>query len=652
MAYLEQIKGPSDLKRLSIKELPSLASEIRDYMVDIVSKNGGHLAPSLGVVELSIALHYIFDAPNDKIIWDVGHQSYAHKILTGRREEFKTLRQAGGISGFTKRSESEFDPFGSGHSSTSISAALGIAKSFKKRGLDNRAIAVIGDGSMTGGLAFEGLNQAGFRTGNLIVVLNDNEMSISENVGALSRFFSLHMYSKRGTKLRRWVKRTIAKCMPRRSALVYKLARRVEEVTTGFFTPGFMFESFGFHYIGPLDGHNLEELTRVFRDINETPIGETPILIHIITKKGYGYKPAEEDPTKFHGIGAFDKETGKVKSGGGGVSFTSVAGSTLLELAKKDKNIIGITAAMPTGTGLDLLAKELPEQFYDVGIAEGHATTFAAGLATEKYRPVVAVYSTFLQRAFDHIVHDVCLQKLSVTFLIDRAGLVGEDGPTHHGLFDISYLRNIPNMMIMAPRDENVLRHMMYTGIYSNLPCAIRYPRGNGFGVSLDKSMKEIPIGTAEKLFGDDNSSVLIIAVGNCVHPSVEAAKSLAKEGIKTTVIDARFVKPLDEKTLFAYAKKISKWITVEENTVSGGFGSSVNELLTQNSIKSVDLTILGLPDKFIEQGPQNLLRSRYGIDSAGIANAVRGLRNGSKEFAENGKTKDQKVFESTEIVV
>jgi 1-deoxy-D-xylulose-5-phosphate synthase len=644
MRLLDQIDSPADLKKMASERLPELASELRQYMVDVVSKTGGHLAPSLGVVELTLALHYVFDTPNDKLVWDVGHQSYAHKIITGRREEFKTLRQLNGLTGFTKRSESPYDAFGTGHASTSISAALGIAKSFKKRGIEKRAIAIIGDGSMTGGLAFEGLNQAGFRTGNLIVVLNDNEMSIAKNVGALSRFFSLHLHSKRAAKLRRWFKRTLMKFMPRRGKMVWQLARRAEEVAAGFFTPGFMFESFGFHYIGPLDGHNLKELTRVFKEINDTPIGDTPILVHVLTKKGYGYKPAEENPTKFHGIGPFDKLTGKTPSSNGNVSYTQIAGSTILELAKQDKNIIGITAAMPTGTGLDLLAKELPEQFYDVGIAEGHAVTFAAGLATEGFRPIVAVYSTFLQRAFDHVLHDVCLQDLPVTFALDRAGLVGDDGATHHGAFDLSFLRTIPNMVIMAPRDENMLKHMLFTAVYSGKPAAVRYPRGSAIGVAVDKEYKNLPLGAAEIVFENKNQEVAIIAAGNCVWYAIEAAKNLAKDGINTCVIDIRFIKPLDADMLLKISKKVSKWVTVEENALAGGFGSAVNEWLTSNNIPDIRLKMLGLPDKFIEHGPQDVLRARYKIDTNGIVQTIKEPWTQEKKSAisgENSRPKD-----------
>lgn len=643
MSILEQINSPLDLKSLAPERLPELAAEIRSFIVDVTSKTGGHLAPSLGVVDLSLALHYVFNTPNDKIIWDVSHQCYAHKILTGRREQFKSLRQMGGISGFTKRDESPFDPFGAGHASTSISAALGIAKSFKKRLLNNRAIAVIGDGSMTGGLAFEGLNQAGFKTGNLIVVLNDNEMSISKNVGALSKFLSLHLHSKRATRLRRWFKLKIQKLMPRRGALVYKLAQRAEEVAAGFFTPGFMFESFGFHYIGPLDGHNLNELIGVFKEINETPIGETPILVHVLTKKGYGYKPAVDNPEKFHGIGAFDKETGKTPASNGKPSYTQIAGDAILDIAKKDRSVIAITAAMPTGTGVDVVRRELPEQFYDVGIAEGHAVTFAGGLATEGFKPVCAIYSTFLQRAFDHILHDICLQNLPVTFAIDRAGLVGDDGPTHHGVFDLSFLRQMPNMAVMAPRDENMLKHMLFTAIYSGKPCAVRYPRGNAIGVAVDKEFKDIPIGTAELCFGDENSEICILAVGNRVWPAIEAAKTLLLEGISVNVVDARFIKPLDEKMLSKISAK--KWVTVEENVLAGGFGSAVNEWLSFNRRGEVILKILGLPDSFIEHGPQEVLRAKYGIDVDGIARSTKELWTLEKKYAGSEESLKKKAL-------
>jgi len=626
MGLLSKINDPKDLRKLQQEQLSTVATEVREYIVDVVSKNGGHLAPSLGVVDLSIALHYVFDTPHDKIVWDVGHQCYAHKILTGRREAFKTIRQHKGLSGFTKRSESEYDPFGAGHSSTSISAALGIAKAFKKRGLQNRAIAVIGDGSMTGGLALEGLNQAGNKTGNLIVVLNDNEMSISKNVGALSLFLSTHLHSKRATSIRRWFKRTLTKLMPKSGKTVYDIARRAEEAAAGFFTPGFMFEAFGFHYIGPIDGHNLPELVRIFNEIKDIPIGETPLLVHVITKKGFGYKPAEENPTKFHGVAPFNKETGAVGKANGHPSFTSVVGATLTEIAKKDSSVIGITAAMPTGTGLDQLQKELPEQFYDVGIAEGHAVTMAAGLATEGFKPVFAVYSTFLQRAFDNVIHDVCLQNLPVTFALDRAGLVGDDGPTHHGVFDISYLRQAPNMIVMAPRDENILRHMLYTAINSGKPCAIRYPRGNGIGVPLDKNLKEVPLGSSELMFGNYDADVAVFALGTTVWSAIDAAKQLAKKHISVCVIDARFAKPLCETTFSVLAAKTKKWITIEENILSGGFGSGVSEWLIAKGHNDISLKILALPDVFVEQGPLDLLRSKYKIDSAAIVEAAQNL--------------------------
>lgn len=630
MAILEHINSPQDLKSVPQGQLPELANEIREYMVDVTSRTGGHLAPSLGVVELTIALHYIFNTPADKIIWDVGHQSYTHKIITGRREAFKTLRQYGGISGFPKRGESQFDAFGTGHASTSISAAMGIAKAFKKRGLDSRAIAVVGDGAMTGGLAFEALNQAGYRAGNLIVVLNDNEMSISRNVGALSKFFSVHLHSRRATVLRRSLKRLLIKLLPRYGAKLFKIARKAEGVTAAFLTPGFLFEAFGFHYIGPLNGHNIDELIHVFKDIQETPIGETPILVHVLTTKGKGYEPAEKDVTRFHGIGPFDKATGKQPDGK--VSYTQVAGTAILELARTDPKIIAITAAMATGTGMEMVARELPDQFYDVGIAEPHAVTFSAGLATEGFRPVAAIYSTFLQRAFDQIVHDVALQNLPVTLAIDRAGIVGDDGPTHHGTFDLSYLRLIPNMVVMAPRDENMLRHMLFTGIYSNRPAAIRYPRGSAIGVKLDEGYRMLDIGKAEVLYGDINTAkVAVIAIGSTVYPALEAARPVTLKGAKgllktndVVVIDAQFVKPLDEDLLARLANRVKNWITVEENVLAGGFGSAISEWLVKTQNDDVRLKTLGIPDEFVEHGAQGILRARYKIDADGIAKAVR----------------------------
>ena len=494
---LDRINTPQDLKKLNLKQLTPLAEEIRELMVDTISRTGGHLAASLGVVELTIALHYVFDTPTDKLVWDVGHQTYAHKILTGRKESFPTIRQHGGISGFPKREESPFDNFGTGHSSTSISAALGMAETCALSGEKHKVIAVIGDGSLMSGIAFEGLNQAGHLKRDFIVVLNDNEMSISPNVGALSSYLSRLISGQTYNTFREEVK-TILQRIPGIGKSMYRLAKHSEEFVKSIFVPGLIFEELGFKYIGPILGHRIDHLVDTFRNIKKL---HGPLLVHIITKKGKGYKPAETDPVLFHGLGPFQKETGQPLSGKtGGPSYTKVFGDTLTRIAREDSRIIALTAGMTGGTGLDQFAREFPDRFYDVGIAEQHAITFAAGMSIDGYRPVVAIYSTFLQRAYDQIVHDVCLQNLPVIFMLDRAGIVGEDGPTHHGLFDISYLRHIPNMVLMAPKDENELQHMIYTAVHLKSPVAIRYPRGNGTNVPLDDSFQKLPVGKAELL--------------------------------------------------------------------------------------------------------------------------------------------------------
>ena len=611
---LDTINNPDDLKKLTIEELPELAEEVRERIVSTISKTGGHLASSLGAVDIAIAVHYVFNAPADKVIWDVGHQAYAHKLLTGRREAFATIRQLGGISGFPKISESIYDAFGTGHSSTSISAAAGTAVARDLKGDDYKVIAIIGDGSLTAGLAFEGLNQAGHLKKDIIVILNDNEMSISQNVGALSSFLSRKITGRLATRIKKEAEGFFLS-IPRIGRRLVSLAKRAEDSLIALLTPGMLFEGLGFHYIGPIDGHNLNELINTFRDAREL---NGPILIHVLTKKGKGYLPAEEQPVQFHGVGPFEKETGRpVKPEKKIASYTEVFGKTILELAEKDERIVAITAAMPEGTGLDKFAERFPDRFFDVGIAEQHALTFAAGLAKEGFIPVVAIYSTFLQRAYDEILHDVCLQNLPVIMAIDRAGIVGADGPTHHGMFDISCLRHIPNMAIMAPKDENELRHMLKTAVKCGRPAAIRYPRGEGYDIDISSPTKELPFGKAEIL--KDGNALLILAIGVTVYPAMDAAKRLEKIGINAAVVNCRFAKPLDEDLIISFAKKTGKVMTVEENALDGGFGSAVLELLEKNGLSGCSVKRIGVPDEFVEHGSQKELRRLYCLDADGI---------------------------------
>ena len=618
MSILATIDSPEDVKRLASSRLSELAAELRRVIIQTCAANGGHLAPSLGVVELTIALHKVFTTPADKIVWDVGHQAYAHKLLTGRRDAFGTLRTLNGISGFPKRHESPHDAFDVGHSSTSVSAATGFAVARDLGGRRNKVLAVIGDGSMTGGLAYEAINHAGELNRDLIVILNDNEMSIAENVGAISTFLSrtsssefLHRF-KKNTEL--FLKRTDM------GGHVLQLAKKVEESFKGLFTPGMLFEAFGFEYIGPIDGHDLPMLIETMENVKTF---DNAVLVHVLTKKGKGYKPAEKNPALFHGVGPFDVETGKIlKVKGGATSYTAVFGAAICKLAAEDERIVAITAAMPDGTGLSGFSKEFPERFYDVGIAEQHGVTFAAGLAAGGYRPVFAVYSSFLQRAYDQVCHDVCLQNLPVTFAIDRCGVVGSDGPTHHGAFDLSYLRHFPNLTMMAPKDENELQHMLTTAVNLGNPVAIRYPRGNGYGVPLDQVFKALPVGRAEVLRSGDAAAVL--ALGTMVYPALESAAGLDVEGIKLTVVNSRFVKPLDETLIVELAEKYGILITIEENALQGGFGSAVLELLEQHGLGGVRVLRLGYPDAYIPQGEQSELRTMMGLDSRGITVSIR----------------------------
>jgi 1-deoxy-D-xylulose-5-phosphate synthase len=621
LSFLEKINSPADLKALSRSELPILASEIRKVIIEVVSKNGGHLAPSLGTVELAIAIHYVFTAPADKIIWDVGHQSYAHKLLTGRREQFHTLRQLDGICGFTRMSESPYDAFSTGHSSTSISAGLGIACAKRLKNDKSKVVAVIGDGSMTAGLAYEGLNQAGDINKNIIVILNDNDMSIAHNVGALSSFLSRTFSAKYLQDLKKELK-DFLKSLPKVGDDIYQFAKRSKESFKTFITPGMLFEAFNFEYFGPINGHNLNHLIDI---LNNIKCLNEPVLLHVSTKKGKGYSPAEKNPVYFHGVGCFNADTGESLNKECSVpTYTQVFGETLFQMAKKDERIVAVTAAMPEGTGLVKFAKAYPDRFFDVGIAEQHAVTFAAGLATEGFKPVVAIYSTFLQRAYDQILHDVCIEALPVVFAIDRGGIVGEDGATHNGVFDLSYLRSLPNMVVMAPKDENELARMLTTSIAHKGPIAVRYPRGDVEGAKIEKRDIPVPIGKGEIL--QKGNDVLILAIGRSVSEALAAHSTLAEKGISATVVNCRFVKPLDADLIGALAGEIPRIITVEENVRQGGFGSAVLECLSDQGVTGFHLQCIGIPDTFVEHGPQKILRSKYGIDASTIVDTAKRL--------------------------
>jgi 1-deoxy-D-xylulose-5-phosphate synthase len=593
--FLEKINTLKDLRGLSVSELGRLADEIRPYITNVVSRTGGHLSSNLGVVELTIALHYVFNTPEDKIIWDVGHQCYTHKILTGRKEQFETLRQDGGISGFPSRKESAFDVFDTGHASNSISIAVGLGEAKKKSHSDHKIVAVIGDGSLTGGMAFEALNHAGHLKSEIIVVLNDNEMSISKNIGALSSHLNKIMTGEFVSNVREEIKSRI-KNLPGVGDKVYKV---------------------GFTYVGPVDGHNLNHLIDNLRNIKRL---KGPVLIHAITKKGRGYNHAEDDPARFHGISTFEVTTGNC-IGTGACTYTDVFGDTIIELARKDERIVAITAAMGLGTGLDRFSSLFPDRFYDIGIAEQHGVTFAAAFALGGYRPFIAIYSTFLQRAYDQVVLDVCLQNLPVVFAVDRSGIVGQDGPTHHGAFDISYFRHMPNMIVMSPKDENELRHMLYSAYLSEKPTVVRYPRGEAYGVIMDKTLKEIPIGTWERL--KDGMDIAIVACGNTVYPALSAAMELEGEGIHCSVINGRFVKPMDREMLVSLAQEVPKIMTVEENVLIGGFGSGVMEILSEEGI-TIPVKRLGIPDAFLPHGSQGSLRKSIGIDKEGIKKSIK----------------------------
>ncbi len=607
---LDKIENPADLKGLPQPQLEQLASEIREELVAIVTANGGHLASNLGVVELTIALHRTFDSPRDKIIWDVGHQSYVHKLLTGRRHRFASLRQYGGLSGFTCRGESQHDPFGAGHASTSVSSALGMAVARDLSGDDYHVVAVIGDGAITGGMALEALNQVGHLGSKLIVVLNDNGMSISPTVGGLAKLLSKVRFDPRYYRAKEGGRR-ILHALPLGSKL-WRLSHRIESGIKGLVMPSMLWEELGFTYLGPIDGHNTADLETALAQARDY---HKPTFVHVITTKGKGYHPAESDAVYFHGVSAKDGSSNKAPT------YSEIFAQTVLRLARENPKLVAITPAMPEGNCLSIVEAEFPQRVYDVGICEQHAVTFAAGLATRGFRPIVAIYSTFLQRAFDQIIHDVCLQDLPIVFAIDRGGIVGDDGKTHQGSFDISYLTLIPNLIISAPKDENELQHLLYTALKSDHPMAIRYPRNSGLGVPLDTVLHPIPIGKGEILrHGED---VAILAIGATVAPALEAAQKVASYGIEATVVNARFVKPLDSELITDLANRTKRMVTVEENAITGGFGSAVNNLLQKSGGSDVRVKIMGIPDEFVEQGTQAILRAKYSLDAKGIAQQV-----------------------------
>ncbi len=621
---LFNVESPEDIRSFSTTELKLLSKEIREYMIDVVSQVGGHFGGGLGAVELTVALHKVFDTPVDKLVWDTGHQAYPHKIITGRRDKLPTIRKLNGISGFLKRTESEYDEFGAGHATTSISAALGIAAANELNGEENKkVIAIIGDGAMTGGMAYEAMNNAGFTKKNLIVVLNDNQMSIAPNVWQISNYFNEVIAHPEYNKFKGAIWDLTGK-LDQFGDRVRKVASRLETGLKAIVTPGMLFEALGFRYFGPVNAHNVPKLVKLFEHVKQL---KGPILVHVLSEKGKGYKPAEGHSAQYHGVTPFDKVTGKMlKKKNGLPSYTSIFGKALIEIMEKNNKVVGITAAMPDGTGMKLVQEKFPKKYFDVGIAEEHGVTFAAGLATQGIVPVVAIYSTFLQRAVDQIIHDVALQKLHVVFALDRAGLVGADGPTHHGTFDLSYLRFIPGMVIMAPKDEAELRNMLYTATeYKDGPIALRYPRGTALGVEIKEGFEKIEIGIAEKLV--EGKDIAILAVGSMVNYAGKAADQLRKDNIQCELINMRFIKPIDKKMLDEIASKFDKIITIEESSIVGGFGSGVLEYFNEKNYKN-DILRLGLPDKFIEHGTQAELHKILKIDTDGIIENVKAFLN------------------------
>lgn len=631
-SILETINGPEQLRALSVPQMELLAKEIRREIIEKVSVRGGHLAPNLGVVELTMALHYVFDTPNDMLVWDIGHQAYVHKLLTGRRERFHTIRQFGGLSGYLRRDESDYDVFGASHASTSISAALGMAAARDLQGESHKVVAIIGDGSLTGGMALEAINNAGSLKKNLIIVLNDNDKSISDNVGAISQYLGNVRRMQTSPSYQRL--RDMAKGSINRLPVVGDKAReaagRAETSFKQFMMhskSGAIFEELGFKFFGPFDGHDMATLLDVFENVKHV---DGPIIVQMVTKKGKGWEVAEGDSTKWHGPGAYDYTTGIIKKNAGDPpSYTEVFANALVEIAEQDPKVVGVTAAMEEGTGLKKLHQRFPERYFDVGIAEQHAVTFSGGMAVGGLTPVVAIYSTFMQRAIDQIIHDIAVQNLHVVFAMDRAGLVGEDGQTQHGVFDIAFSRMIPGMKVMAPKDEEELRQMLYTAVYLDGPVALRYPRGKGLGVPMSKQFQMLEVGKAELLSPDtlesaERQQAVLLAYGATVAQAELAAKELADEGIHVAVVNARWAKPLDEEMILRLARGTQHVVTIEDHVVSGGFGSAVLELLEEHGLNDVDVRVIGLPDKFVEHGALTILKELYGLSSANIKDVVR----------------------------
>ncbi len=616
---LSKVNSPDDIKKLDLPQLKILCSDLREYLIDTISEIGGHFGGGLGAVELTVAIHKVFNTPNDQIVWDTGHQAYPHKILTGRKEDLKHIRKLHGISGFLKRSESEYDTFGAGHASTSISAALGMAAARDLKGDDKKVVAIMGDGAMTGGMAYEAMNNSGILKSDIIVVLNDNKMSIAPNVWQISNYFTEMIAHPDYNKFKGQIWDLTGK-LDQFGDRLRKIAVRLENGIKAVVTPGMLFEALGFRYFGPVNGHNLHQLIKIFEQVKDL---NGPILVHVLTEKGKGYKPAEGDDQKLHASTPFDKLTGKaLKKKSGNASYTSIFGKALVQIVEQNPDVVGITAAMPDGTGLKYLQEKYPDKYFDVGIAEEHAVTFSAGLATQGVIPVVAIYSTFLQRAFDQIIHDVCIQNLHVVFVLDRAGLVGADGPTHHGAFDISYLRMIPGMVVMAPKDESELRDMLFTAVNHKAgPVAIRYPRGTGLGIELKEGFDEIEIGKSERL--KEGKDIALLALGSMVNYSLKAAELLEAEGIGCEIVNMRFAKPIDTEMLDEMVKRRKKIVVLEENALPGGFGAAVAEYFAEKNYKN-DLMRIGLPDHFVEHGTQAELHRILEIDPEGIAEKVR----------------------------
>jgi 1-deoxy-D-xylulose-5-phosphate synthase len=620
--YLPRIDSPADLKKVPREDLPLVAAEVRDYLINVVSRVGGHLASSLGATELTIALHYVFDTPRDKIVWDVGHQAYVHKILTGRRDRLPTIRQYGGLSGFPVRDESPYDTFNVAHAGTAISGALGMAAARDLKGEDYHVVAVVGDAGLTVGMELEAINNLGALQKKVLVIINDNTMSISPNVGALAGYMNRIIHGQAYHRLKEEVEKMML-ALPKVGPRLHKMAKDVVESAKTLLIPGLVFEELGFDYVGPVNGHHLIELTDTLTRLKDNP---RPTVMHVVTQKGKGYPHAESLPTKFHGVTTFDISTGAFhKAPASAPTYTGVFGKAMCELAEKDRRIIGITAAMSEGTGLDEFARKFPDRFFDVGIAEQHAVTFAVGLALEGLKPVAAIYSTFLQRAYDQVYHDACLMRAPVVFAMDRGGIAGADGPTHHGLYDIAYMCALPNIVVMAPKDENELRHMLYTALHVGGPASLRYPRGNGVGVTLDPEFKQLEIGKAEIM--REGSDFAILALGSMVYPSLAAAEKLAPMGLNATVINARFAKPLDDALICCLAAEKQFLVTVEEGTECGGFGAHVAALLQDRKIPTSILRI-ALPDRVIPHGAPNLLHAKYGLDADGIVERIKAYAN------------------------